>query len=50
MTIYTDNLIWQRMRSLCHQALLQGITIDPAELYALAADSLRRERLQEVQA
>jgi hypothetical protein len=50
MTIYTDNLIWQRMRSLCHQAAQQGITIDPADLYALAADSLRRERLQEVQA
>ena len=50
MTIYSEDLFRQRMRSLCHQALQQGITIDPAELYALAIDSLRRERLQEVQA
>jgi hypothetical protein len=50
MTIYIENILWQRMRSLCHQATQQGVLITPADLYAQAVDSLRRERLHEVQA
>lgn len=43
MTVYPEQLVWQHMRQLRHQANQAGVVINLRDLYDAALQSLRTE-------